>query len=340
MTVARTLRNRALATTTLLMLAAPAAMAADLAPAQEPVPQATMDAIEAQSPWQVRVRGLGVITHDSGSVDQIGGSGLSSSDSLIPELDITYYLTDNFAAELILGTSYANIYGEGSIAGLDKIGKTWFLPPTLTLQYHFTDFGAFKPYVGAGINYTMFYNQSGATASSLDVKDSFAFYYVVLAVSALALFLFYRIVNSPFGEILRAIKDKEPRVESLGMKPEQFKYLAFILSASLAGLAGALKATVFQFATLTDASWPISGEVILMTLLGGLGTLSGPMFGAAIVVILNDELAGLGEWALIAQGVILLVVIVFFRRGFVGELSALIANWKKPAAATGASATA
>ena len=173
MTVARTLRNRALATTTLLMLAAPAAMAADLAPAQEPVPQATMDAIEAQSPWQVRVRGLGVITHDSGSVDQIGGSGLSSSDSLIPELDITYYLTDNFAAELILGTSYANIYGEGSIAGLDKIGKTWFLPPTLTLQYHFTDFGAFKPYVGAGINYTMFYNQSGATASSLDVKDSF-----------------------------------------------------------------------------------------------------------------------------------------------------------------------
>jgi branched-chain amino acid transport system permease protein len=174
----------------------------------------------------------------------------------------------------------------------------------------------------------------------VDVKDSFHFYYVVLGVSALALFLFYRIVNSPFGEILRAIKDKEPRVESLGMKPEQFKYLAFILSASLAGLAGALKATVFQFATLTDASWPISGEVILMTLLGGLGTLSGPMFGAAIVVILNDELAGLGEWALIAQGVILLVVIVFFRRGFVGELSALLAKWKNPAAKAGTSATA
>ncbi|HWU62876.1 MAG TPA: branched-chain amino acid ABC transporter permease [Ensifer sp.] len=174
----------------------------------------------------------------------------------------------------------------------------------------------------------------------IDVKDSFHFYYVVLAVSALALFLFYRIVNSPFGEILRAIKDKEPRVESLGMKPEQFKYLAFVLSASLAGLAGALKATVFQFATLTDASWPISGEVILMTLLGGLGTLSGPMFGAAIVVILNDELAGLGEWALIAQGVILLVVIVFFRRGFVGEMAALLAKWKKPAAKTDAEATA
>lgn len=173
MTAARTLRHRALATTALLMLAAPAAMAADLAPAQEPVPQATMDAIEAQSPWQVRVRGLGVITHDSGSVDQISGSGLSYSDSVIPELDITYYLTDNFAAELILGTTYANIYGEGAISGLDKIGKTWVLPPTLTFQYHFTNFGAFKPYVGAGVNYTMFYNQSGDAASSLDVKDSF-----------------------------------------------------------------------------------------------------------------------------------------------------------------------
>lgn len=173
MTAARPLRERALATTALLMLVAPAAMAADLAPAQEPVPQATGDAIEAQSPWQVRVRGLGVITNDSGSVDQIPGSGLSYSDSVIPELDITYYMTDNFAAELILGTTYANINGEGSIAGQGKIGKTWLLPPTLTLQYHFTNFGAFKPYVGAGVNYTMFYNQSGDAASSLDVKDSF-----------------------------------------------------------------------------------------------------------------------------------------------------------------------
>lgn len=173
MTAARPLRERALATTALLMLVAPAAMAADLAPAQEPVPQATMDAIEAQSPWQVRVRGLGVITNDSGSVDQIPGSGLSYSDSVIPELDISYYLTDNIAAELILGTTYANIYGDDTIAGLGKIGKTWVLPPTLTLQYHFTDFGAFKPYVGAGVNYTMFYNQSGAAASDLNVKDSF-----------------------------------------------------------------------------------------------------------------------------------------------------------------------
>lgn len=159
----------------------------------------------------------------------------------------------------------------------------------------------------------------------IDVRNNFHFYYVVLAISAATIFAFYRIVHSPFGEVLKAIRDNEARVESLGFDPEKFKLVAFTLSAAMAGLAGALKATVFQFATLTDVSWQVSGEVILMTLLGGLGTLTGPMFGAAIVVFMNDYLAGFGEWALIAQGCILLVVIVFFRRGFVGELTALLA---------------
>ena len=149
-----------------------------------------------------------------------------------------------------------------------------------------------------------------------DVRNNFLFYYVVLLISAATIFGFYRIVHSPFGEVLKAIRDNEARVESLGFDPEKFKLVAFTLSAAMAGLAGALKATVFQFATLTDVSWQVSGEVILMTLLGGLGTLTGPMFGAAIVVFMNDYLAGFGEWALIAQGCILLVVIVFFRRGF------------------------
>lgn len=156
----------------------------------------------------------------------------------------------------------------------------------------------------------------------IDVRDSFRYYYVVLALSALAVFVFYRVVNSPFGEVLKAIRDNEARVESLGFDPERFKLLAFVISASMAGLAGGLKATVFQFATLTDASWPVSGEVILMTLLGGLGTLTGPMFGAAIIIFLNDFFAQFGEWALICQGIILLVVVVFFRRGFVGEIAA------------------
>ncbi|MGX9120394.1 OmpW/AlkL family protein [Mesorhizobium sp. BHbsci] len=125
------------------------------------------------SPWQVRLRGLGVFTDDKGNVNGIPGSGLSYSDTVIPEFDVTYYFTDNLAAELILGTTNANIYGEGTIGGLAKIGKTWVLPPTLTLQYHFTNFGAFKPYVGAGVNYTVFYNQETGSADALDVKNTF-----------------------------------------------------------------------------------------------------------------------------------------------------------------------
>ena len=157
----------------------------------------------------------------------------------------------------------------------------------------------------------------------IDLSSNFTFYYVVLAITALCVFVYYRVVHSPYGEVLKAVRDNQPRVESLGFDPEKIKLVAFIISASMAGIAGGMKATVYQFATLTDASWPVSGEVILMTLLGGLGTLTGPMFGAAIIILLNDYLAGFGEWALVSQGLILLVVIVFFRRGFVGELSAL-----------------
>jgi branched-chain amino acid transport system permease protein len=157
----------------------------------------------------------------------------------------------------------------------------------------------------------------------IDIKSNLTFYYVVLAITALCVFIYYRVVHSPYGEVLKAVRDNQPRVESLGFDPEKIKLVAFIISAAMAGIAGGMKATVYQFATLTDASWPVSGEVILMTLLGGLGTLTGPVFGAAIIILLNDYLAGFGEWALISQGVILLVVIVFFRRGFVGELSAL-----------------
>ena len=174
----------------------------------------------------------------------------------------------------------------------------------------------------------------------IDVRNNFNYYYVVLAMSAAAIFAFYRVVHSPFGEVLKAIRDNEARVESLGFDPEKFKLVAFTLSAAMAGLAGGLKATVFQFATLTDVSWQVSGEVILMTLLGGLGTLTGPMFGAAIIILMNDYLAGFGEWALIAQGCILLIVIVFFRRGFVGELSALGAYLKRRKAQGSAGAVA
>ncbi|MCB1395645.1 MAG: branched-chain amino acid ABC transporter permease [Rhodobacter sp.] len=160
-----------------------------------------------------------------------------------------------------------------------------------------------------------------------DVSSNLALYYVILAFSVLAILVFYRVVHSPFGEVLKAIRDNEARVESLGFIPERFKVLALTLSAGLAGLAGAMKAAAYQIATLHDVSFHISGTIIFMTLLGGLGTLTGPMVGAAMIVLLNDYLAQYGEWALIIQGAVFLVVILFFRKGVVGEIEARL---KKP----------
>ncbi|MER8824330.1 OmpW family protein [Mesorhizobium sp. M0991] len=148
------------------------AVAADLAQAAS-VPQAGASVTEAPSPWQIRLRALGVVTEDSGYVNAVPGSDLSYSNTVTPELDISYFFTDNIAAELILGTTYANIGGQGTIGRLGNIGKVWLLPPTLTLQYHFTDLGAFKPYVGAGVNYTIFYNQGVGSADALKVKNTF-----------------------------------------------------------------------------------------------------------------------------------------------------------------------
>lgn len=156
----------------------------------------------------------------------------------------------------------------------------------------------------------------------IDVSSNFNYYYVVLTITVLAVAFFYRIVHSPFGEVLRAIRDNETRIESLGFKRERFKLLAIILSAALAGLAGGMKATVFQAASLSDLDFMLSAEVIIMTLLGGIGTLFGPIIGAGFIIYLNEYLAGFGQWALISQGIILLLVILFLRRGIVGEFNA------------------
>ncbi|QIB36102.1 OmpW/AlkL family protein [Ancylobacter pratisalsi] len=154
-------------------MAASAGMAADVA-APAPAYKAPAPVVE-RSPWQIRVRALLVMPEDGGSVDGVSGSDLSYSNAVVPELDITYFFTDNWAAELILGVTPHDINGSGSLSGLGKIGEVWLLPPTLTLQYHFTDFGAFKPYVGAGVNYTIFFDQKADSADSLDVKDSWGF---------------------------------------------------------------------------------------------------------------------------------------------------------------------
>jgi branched-chain amino acid transport system permease protein len=145
--------------------------------------------------------------------------------------------------------------------------------------------------------------------------------YVFVSVVVLAGFLFiYRIVNSPFGEVLKAIRENELRAISLGYKTDRYKLLAFILSATLAGLAGALKTLVFHLASLTDVHWTMSGEVVLMTLVGGLGTLFGPFVGAFLIVALQNYLASFGQWVLVIQGSIFVVCVLAFRRGIVGEL--------------------
>jgi branched-chain amino acid transport system permease protein len=134
--------------------------------------------------------------------------------------------------------------------------------------------------------------------------------------------LIYRTIHSPFGQVLKAIRENEPRAVSLGYSADRYKLVAFVLSAALSGLAGSLKALVFQLASLTDVQWQMSGEVVLMTLVGGLGTIFGPVVGAFIVITMQNYLAQLGEWVLVIQGAIFVVVVLAFRRGIVGELAA------------------
>jgi branched-chain amino acid transport system permease protein len=156
----------------------------------------------------------------------------------------------------------------------------------------------------------------------IDLSNTLVMYYVVLAIFLAAFLLIYRIVHSPFGQVLKAIRENEPRAISLGYDAEKYKLLAFILSATLAGLAGATKAIVFQLASLTDVHWTMSGEVVLMTLLGGMGTIFGPVVGAFTIIGLENYLAGFGSWVTVITGVIFVICVLAFRRGIVGELSA------------------
>ncbi|MGB6754461.1 MAG: branched-chain amino acid ABC transporter permease [Xanthobacteraceae bacterium] len=146
-------------------------------------------------------------------------------------------------------------------------------------------------------------------------------YVFVLVVTLGAMFLIYRIIDSPFGEVLLAIRENEQRTISLGYNTDRYKLVAFVLSATLAGLAGATKALVFQLASLTDVHWTMSGEVVLMTLVGGLGTVFGPIVGAFLIIAMENYLAPFGQWVLVIQGAIFVVCVLVFRRGIVGELA-------------------
>jgi branched-chain amino acid transport system permease protein len=158
----------------------------------------------------------------------------------------------------------------------------------------------------------------------LDLNHTLTLYFVVLAVFLAGFLIIYRAIHSPFGQVLKAIRENEPRAISLGYKADQYKLIAFVVSTLLAGVAGGTKALVFQLASLTDVHWTMSGEVVLMTLLGGLGTVFGPVVGAFIVITLENYLAQLGAWVTVVQGAIFVVCVLTFRRGVVGELARLI----------------
>ncbi len=156
----------------------------------------------------------------------------------------------------------------------------------------------------------------------IDLNQPMTMYYFVLAVFVLGVFVIWRIINSPFGMILKSVRENENRAISLGYSVNRYKLAAFVMSAALAGLAGGLKALVFQFATLTDVGWQMSGEVILMTLLGGIGTLIGPIVGAAFVVALQNYLATSDFPVTIVTGVIFMACVLLFRKGIIGEFYA------------------
>jgi branched-chain amino acid transport system permease protein len=161
----------------------------------------------------------------------------------------------------------------------------------------------------------------------ISLDSHFSLYWVVLAIVFIGILIIYRIIHSPFGQVLKAIRENEPRAISLGYRVNRYKLTVFVLSATLAGLAGATKAFVFQLASLTDVHWSMSGEVVLMTLLGGMGTVFGPIVGAAIIVTMQNYLATWGAWVTIVQGIIFVLGVLLFREGIIGVLSKLI---KKP----------
>ncbi len=160
----------------------------------------------------------------------------------------------------------------------------------------------------------------GKLLGLVDLADDRAMYYFVLAIAVAGFVLIHRIIHSPFGQVLKSIRENEARALSLGYNVDRYKLMAYVLSATLAGMAGASKALALGLATLTDVSWQMSGEVVLMTLLGGMGTILGPALGASVVITMQNYLADLGSWVTIIMGSTFVVCVLVFRRGIVGEI--------------------
>src|SRR5712691_3478735 len=158
------------------------------------------------------------------------------------------------------------------------------------------------------------------------LDDTLTMYYFVLATFLIVFAIIVRTISSPFGQVIKAIRENEPRAVSLGYHADHYKLVVFILSAGLSGLAGSLKSLVFQLASLTDVEWTMSGWVVLMTLVGGLGTVLGPVVGAFFLVAMQHYLAQLGSWVTVVQGIIFVFCVLIFRRGIVGVIASYAAS--------------
>jgi branched-chain amino acid transport system permease protein len=225
-----------------------------------------------------------------------------------------------FPVELAILTGAATALLMGVVSGFIAIRRQgiYFAMITLALAQMVYFFCLRAPFTGGenGIQAV----PRGKLLGLVDLNQPLAMYYFVLAIFVAAFGLIHRIIHSPFGQVLKAIRENEPRAISLGYRTERYKLAAFVLSATLAGLAGGTKAMVAQNASLTDVYWAMSGEVVLMTLVGGMGTVFGPVVGAIIIISMQFYLAELGSWVTIVQGIIFVVCVLAFRRGVMGEL--------------------
>ena len=226
--------------------------------------------------------------------------------------------------ELAILAGTATAAGLGLVVGALAIRRQgiYFAMVTLALAQMMFFFAVQAPFTGGedGIQAV----PRGRLLGFVDLADQTSMYVTVLVIFLGCFLLIHRIVNSPFGEVLKAIRENEQRAISLGYKTERYKLVAFVLSATFSGVAGATKALVFQLASLTDVDWPMSGEVVLMTLVGGLGTLFGPVVGALFIVTMENYLTTIGQWVFVVQGVIFVACVLLFRRGIVGELARLL----------------
>ncbi len=226
--------------------------------------------------------------------------------------------------ELAIAAGTAAAAGLGTIVGALAIRRQgiYFAMITLALAQMMYFFAIQAPFTHGedGIQAV----PRGKLFGFIDLANQTSLYVTVLVIFLGCFLLIYRIINSPFGEVLKAIRENEPRAISLGYKTDRYKLIAFVLSATFAGVAGTSKALVFQLASLTDVDWPMSGEVILMTLVGGLGTLFGPVVGAFFMVTLENYLTTMGQWVFVVQGLIFVVCVLLFRRGIIGEIAHLL----------------